>query len=179
VARGDVLLSGSGRAVGGREQDRLRVGANPSHEQRHPEPGRRPRLRPGSGRLDAGLLHRPRRHRPRPGRRPRPTHHRDHHAPHPRRHLGKRTRTGSRTDRPSPPRDRPLATTGDPRPPLPVLLVAPTLVVEIAADSAFDHGHWRHLTRYVRARPDRPVSGTPAAHQLPRTPDKRRGLDRE
>jgi len=37
---------------------------------------------------------------------------------------------------------------------LPVLLVAPTLVVEIAADSAFEHGHWRHLTRYVRVRPD-------------------------
>jgi hypothetical protein len=35
-----------------------------------------------------------------------------------------------------------------------VLLVAPMLVVEIAADSAFDHGHWRHLTRYVRVRPD-------------------------
>jgi ATP-dependent DNA ligase len=37
---------------------------------------------------------------------------------------------------------------------LPVLLVGPTLVVEIAADSAFDHGHWRHLTRYARVRPD-------------------------
>jgi hypothetical protein len=30
-----------------------------------------------------------------------------------------------------------------------VLLVAPALVVEISADSAFDHGRWRHLTRHV------------------------------
>ncbi len=32
--------------------------------------------------------------------------------------------------------------------------VEPTLVVEVSADRAFDHGRWRHLTRYVRARPD-------------------------
>lgn len=35
-----------------------------------------------------------------------------------------------------------------------VHLVEPTLVVEVSADRAFDHGRWRHLTRYVRARPD-------------------------
>jgi ATP-dependent DNA ligase len=37
---------------------------------------------------------------------------------------------------------------------LPVTLVEPTFVVEIHADSAFEHGRWRHLTRYVRPRPD-------------------------
>jgi ATP-dependent DNA ligase len=37
---------------------------------------------------------------------------------------------------------------------LPVTLVEPTLVVEVHADSAFEHGRWRHLTRYLRARPD-------------------------
>jgi ATP-dependent DNA ligase len=35
-----------------------------------------------------------------------------------------------------------------------VTLVAPDLVVEIAADAAIDRGRWRHLTRFVRARPD-------------------------
>jgi ATP-dependent DNA ligase len=35
-----------------------------------------------------------------------------------------------------------------------VHLVEPTLVVEVSADRAFDHGRWRHLTRYVRVRPD-------------------------
>ncbi|HEX2805660.1 MAG TPA: ATP-dependent DNA ligase [Kineosporiaceae bacterium] len=37
---------------------------------------------------------------------------------------------------------------------LPVLLVRPQLVVEIGADSAFEYSKWRHLTRYVRLRPD-------------------------
>ena len=32
--------------------------------------------------------------------------------------------------------------------------VEPTLVVEVYADRALDHGRWRHLTRYVRTRPD-------------------------
>jgi ATP-dependent DNA ligase len=36
----------------------------------------------------------------------------------------------------------------------PIHRVEPTLVVEVAADRAFDHGRWRHLTRYVRPRPD-------------------------
>jgi ATP-dependent DNA ligase len=35
-----------------------------------------------------------------------------------------------------------------------VTLVAPDLIVEIAADTAIDRGRWRHLTRFVRARPD-------------------------
>jgi ATP-dependent DNA ligase len=39
-------------------------------------------------------------------------------------------------------------------PPKRVTLVEPTAVVEIAADSAVDQGKWRHLTRFVRARPD-------------------------
>ena len=37
---------------------------------------------------------------------------------------------------------------------LPVTRVDPTLVVEIHADSAFEYGRWRHLTRYIRLRPD-------------------------
>jgi ATP-dependent DNA ligase len=32
--------------------------------------------------------------------------------------------------------------------------VEPTLVVEISADRAFEHGRWRHLTRYLRVRVD-------------------------
>jgi ATP-dependent DNA ligase len=35
-----------------------------------------------------------------------------------------------------------------------VELVEPTLVVEISADNAYDHGRWRHLTRFIRPRPD-------------------------
>jgi ATP-dependent DNA ligase len=40
------------------------------------------------------------------------------------------------------------------RTPKDVTLVEPTGVVEIAADSAVEHGKWRHLTKFVRARPD-------------------------
>lgn len=32
--------------------------------------------------------------------------------------------------------------------------VAPTVVVEVEADTAFEYGRWRHLTRYRRLRPD-------------------------
>ena len=35
-----------------------------------------------------------------------------------------------------------------------VHLVEPTLVVEVSADKALDHGRWRHVVRYVRPRPD-------------------------
>jgi hypothetical protein len=35
-----------------------------------------------------------------------------------------------------------------------VALVEPVLVVDISADTAFEHGKWRHLTRFVRVRPD-------------------------
>ena len=37
-----------------------------------------------------------------------------------------------------------------------VQLVDPTLVVEISADNAHEHGRWLHLTRFVRVRPDLP-----------------------
>jgi ATP-dependent DNA ligase len=37
---------------------------------------------------------------------------------------------------------------------LPVTRVQPTLVVEIHADSAFEYGRWRRLTRFARPRPD-------------------------
>jgi ATP-dependent DNA ligase len=35
-----------------------------------------------------------------------------------------------------------------------VTLVEPSLVVDISADSAFEHGKWRHITTFVRTRPD-------------------------
>jgi hypothetical protein len=35
-----------------------------------------------------------------------------------------------------------------------VTLVEPALVVEVLADTAQQHGHWRHVVRYVRPRPD-------------------------
>jgi ATP-dependent DNA ligase len=38
--------------------------------------------------------------------------------------------------------------------PLEVTLVDPTLVVEVLADTAHQHGHWRHVVRYLRPRPD-------------------------
>ena len=38
--------------------------------------------------------------------------------------------------------------------PLEVTLVEPTLVVEVLADTAQQHGHWRHVVRYIRPRPD-------------------------
>jgi ATP-dependent DNA ligase len=37
---------------------------------------------------------------------------------------------------------------------LPVALADPVLVVEVDADSAFEYGRWRHLTRFRRTRPD-------------------------
>ena len=38
--------------------------------------------------------------------------------------------------------------------PVAVTRVEPTVVVEVEADTAFEHGRWRHLTRYRRLRPD-------------------------
>lgn len=35
-----------------------------------------------------------------------------------------------------------------------VVRVEPSLVVEVDADAAYEHGHWRHLTRLIRVRPD-------------------------
>lgn len=40
------------------------------------------------------------------------------------------------------------------RQPLAVTRVTPTVVVEVEADTAFEHGRWRHLTRYRRVRLD-------------------------
>jgi ATP-dependent DNA ligase len=36
----------------------------------------------------------------------------------------------------------------------PVIRVEPSLVVEIEADSAYAHQHWRHIVRLIRPRPD-------------------------
>jgi ATP-dependent DNA ligase len=40
------------------------------------------------------------------------------------------------------------------REPVAITRVAPTVVVEVEADTAFEHGRWRHLTRYRRLRLD-------------------------
>ena len=40
------------------------------------------------------------------------------------------------------------------REPVAITRVAPTVVVEVEADTAFEHGRWRHLTRYRRVRWD-------------------------
>ncbi|WP_245718811.1 ATP-dependent DNA ligase [Micromonospora rhizosphaerae] len=45
--------------------------------------------------------------------------------------------------------------------PLPYLQVEPTVVAEIAADVAFEHGRWRHRVRYARFRPDLSVYDVP------------------
>ncbi|MBQ0905897.1 hypothetical protein [Micromonospora sp. U21] len=37
----------------------------------------------------------------------------------------------------------------------------PTVVAEINADVAFEHGRWRHRVRYARARPDMSVYDVP------------------
>ena len=42
-----------------------------------------------------------------------------------------------------------------------VTLVQP-IVIEVSADQSFEHGKWRHLTRYVRPRPDLLPSEVPA-----------------
>ncbi|WP_433130836.1 hypothetical protein ACQPWW_08625 [Micromonospora sp. CA-240977] len=39
--------------------------------------------------------------------------------------------------------------------------VAPTVVAEIDADVAFEHGRWRHRLRYARVRPDVSVYDVP------------------
>jgi ATP-dependent DNA ligase len=42
-----------------------------------------------------------------------------------------------------------------------IVRVRPDVVVEVAADTAFEHGRWRHVTTFVRPRPDlRPVDTT-------------------
>lgn len=44
------------------------------------------------------------------------------------------------------------------RQPLAVTRVTPIVVVEVVADTAFEHGRWRHLTRYRRVRLDLDLS---------------------
>ena len=45
-----------------------------------------------------------------------------------------------------------------------VVRVQPDLVIEVAADTAFEHGRWRHVTTFIRPRPDlRPVGHDLAA----------------
>jgi ATP-dependent DNA ligase len=48
--------------------------------------------------------------------------------------------------------------------PIEVTLVDPTLVVEVLADTAQAHGHWRHVVRYLRARPDLSAAELDFAH---------------
>ena len=38
--------------------------------------------------------------------------------------------------------------------PRPVTLVEPTVVVEVAVDTAFEHGRFRHAVRWIRTRED-------------------------
>ncbi|MEU8265445.1 ATP-dependent DNA ligase [Micromonospora sp. NPDC048999] len=45
--------------------------------------------------------------------------------------------------------------------PLPYVQVDPTVVAEIDADVAFEHGRWRHRVRYARLRPDMSVYDVP------------------
>ena len=40
------------------------------------------------------------------------------------------------------------------REPVAITRVEPPVIVEVEADTAFEHGRWRHLTRYRRLRPD-------------------------
>jgi ATP-dependent DNA ligase len=41
-----------------------------------------------------------------------------------------------------------------------VVRVQPDLVIEVAADTAFEHGRWRHVTTFIRSRPDLRPSDT-------------------
>ncbi|MFU8876443.1 hypothetical protein [Micromonospora sp. SL4-19] len=45
--------------------------------------------------------------------------------------------------------------------PLPYVQVEPTMVAEIDADVAFEHGRWRHRVRYARFRADLSVYDVP------------------
>jgi ATP-dependent DNA ligase len=38
--------------------------------------------------------------------------------------------------------------------------VQPELVIEVAADTAFEHGRWRHVTTFIQPRPDLRPSDT-------------------
>jgi len=46
-------------------------------------------------------------------------------------------------------------------PPRPVTRVEATLVVEISADTAVTVGGWRHVTRFIRVRPDLKAADVP------------------
>jgi ATP-dependent DNA ligase len=42
-----------------------------------------------------------------------------------------------------------------------IVRVRPDVVVEVAADTAFEHGRWRHVAAFIRPRPDlRPADTT-------------------
>ena len=42
-----------------------------------------------------------------------------------------------------------------------IVRVRPDVVVEVAADNAFEHDRWRHVTTFIRPRPDlRPADTT-------------------
>lgn len=41
------------------------------------------------------------------------------------------------------------------------LRVEPSVVAEIDADVAFEHGRWRHRVRYARARPEMSIRDVP------------------
>jgi len=45
--------------------------------------------------------------------------------------------------------------------PLPYLPVEPDHVAEISADTAYEHGRWRHPPRYIRLRADISVFDVP------------------
>jgi ATP-dependent DNA ligase len=41
-----------------------------------------------------------------------------------------------------------------------IVRVRPDVVAEVAADTAFEHGRWRHVTTFIRPRPDLRPSDT-------------------
>lgn len=53
------------------------------------------------------------------------------------------------------------------RAPVAITRVVPTVIVEVEADTAFEHGQWRHLTRYRRVRLGLADVPTFRARQLP------------
>ncbi len=61
------------------------------------------------------------------------------------------------------PEPLPESWSGQPERPEPLryVQVKPTLVAEIDADVAFEHGRWRHRMRCARARPDMSVYDVP------------------
>jgi len=52
-----------------------------------------------------------------------------------------------------------------------VAFVDPTLVDEVSADSAYEHGRWRYLTRFIRPRPTSTPTRSPHQTTVPK-PDR-------